>query len=288
MPNDSHLGVSSARSPRLLASQRHNHVLARLRIEGAARIIELAADLNVSDMTIRRDLAELEAQGLLRRVYGGAVHTAPATTSRERPLVRDKAPRNMRSIITVAEHYITPGTSIALAAGRISSHLAQRIATNVGLRPLTAVTNSLTVARVLRQGPEPRVQVILTGGTCTPAGLLVGPVARAGAMATLTALAFIEAAAVSSARGLEAASPEEAQTNRAFLDAAARTIALVSGVSGGDQPGLTPFASADSVDAIITDAPPTEADEGLRATEVIVTVPSVPKDAESGRRPMRT
>lgn len=255
----------------MLASQRQNHILTRLRADGAVRITELAPDLAVSDVTIRRDLGELEAQDFLLRVYGGAVLSAQrGTFSRERPTGPDHVPRTLRSIVAVAEQFITPGTSIALGEGMISTLLAQRIAANPDLRPLIAVTNSPSSALVLAQGPQPQVQIVRTGGSCVPAAL-APRVAHAGTTATLTALAFIEVAAVSSSRGLEAASPEAAEANRALLDAAARTIVLLSCTSGEHGPGLTTFASVKSVDAIVTDAHPPELDEDRQVAELIMT-----------------
>ncbi|MGD6454862.1 DeoR family transcriptional regulator, partial [Xanthomonas citri pv. citri] len=57
----------------MLASQRQERILAAVRSEGAARVADLVESLDVSDMTVRRDIAELARAGLVRRVHGGAV-----------------------------------------------------------------------------------------------------------------------------------------------------------------------------------------------------------------------
>ena len=56
----------------MLAQQRHNAIVAKVQEKGTVQVQDLAGLLNVSAMTIRRDLAELEEQGLLSRVHGGA------------------------------------------------------------------------------------------------------------------------------------------------------------------------------------------------------------------------
>lgn len=60
----------------MLAPERHELILRSLRRHGRLRVAELAAQLGVSAITVRRDLAELDAAGLLRRVHGGAIGTA--------------------------------------------------------------------------------------------------------------------------------------------------------------------------------------------------------------------
>lgn len=62
----------------MLAPERHELILRSLRRHGRLRVADLAAELGVSAITVRRDLAELDAAGLLRRVHGGAVGTTPA------------------------------------------------------------------------------------------------------------------------------------------------------------------------------------------------------------------
>ncbi|GAB3939704.1 substrate-binding domain-containing protein [Kribbella albertanoniae] len=62
----------------MLAQERHELILRSLRRHGRLRVGELVAELGVSAITVRRDLAELDGAGLLRRVHGGAIGTSPA------------------------------------------------------------------------------------------------------------------------------------------------------------------------------------------------------------------
>lgn len=93
----------------MLATQRHERILAGLRDHGAVRIADLTQDLGVSDMTVRRDLAELAEQGLLRKVHGGAV--SPQATSHE-PGFEAKstiALAEKRAIARAAVRLVSPG-----------------------------------------------------------------------------------------------------------------------------------------------------------------------------------
>ena len=71
---------------RLFQVQRHERLLTELHRLGAVRVRELARDLGVSELTIRRDIAALAARNLVNRVHGGA--TLP---SRSRPAGRPRA-----------------------------------------------------------------------------------------------------------------------------------------------------------------------------------------------------
>src|SRR5258707_10857073 len=62
----------------MLALERHELILRSLSRHGRLRVAELAGELGVSAITVRRDLAELDSAGLLRRVHGGAIGTSPA------------------------------------------------------------------------------------------------------------------------------------------------------------------------------------------------------------------
>src|SRR4051794_41306898 len=61
----------------MLASQRQDRILADVQAHGAVRVTDLVAALDVSDMTVRRDIGELARRGLVRRVHGGAVDARP-------------------------------------------------------------------------------------------------------------------------------------------------------------------------------------------------------------------
>ncbi len=106
-------------SGRTLAQQRHGLILDEIRRRGGARVAELADLLDVSDMTVRRDLDVLADAGLVTKVHGGA--TMPDHHSAEEPGFEAKSLRNTdekSAIARVAAGLVTPGLAIGITAGR--------------------------------------------------------------------------------------------------------------------------------------------------------------------------
>ena len=121
----------------MLASQRQERILAAVRADGAARVADLVESLDVSDMTVRRDIAELARAGLVRRVHGGAVAPdAPGRPDRRARLRRQAlagpAPRRRRSPAP-RWRTIEPGQAIALSAGTTTYLLAELLAPDAGI-----------------------------------------------------------------------------------------------------------------------------------------------------------
>jgi DeoR/GlpR family transcriptional regulator of sugar metabolism len=161
----------------MLARQRQALILDRIRESGAVRVAELARELEVSDMTVRRDLEILHDRGLLEKVHGGATALSPlalfepgfaAKSSLQQP---EKA-----AIAAAAAELIEPGMAIAISAGTTTHAMAARVADIPGV---TVVTNAIGLAEVLHRVGRRDQTVILTGGTRTPSEALVGPFAVA-------------------------------------------------------------------------------------------------------------
>src|SRR3954471_8349082 len=101
----------------MLAAQRQSWILEEVRRHGAVRVTELVAALNVSDMTVRRDLDALAEQGLVTKVHGGAT---PGGGSTDEPSFSVKAARQRRAkeaIARAAAELVRPGTAIGVSAG---------------------------------------------------------------------------------------------------------------------------------------------------------------------------
>ncbi|MBD5786900.1 DeoR/GlpR transcriptional regulator [Cellulosimicrobium terreum] len=237
----------------MLASQRQERILAEIRDQGAVRIADLTQELEVSDMTIRRDLMDLADQGLVRKVHGGAV--APHTTAHE-PGFAAKSTREAtekRSIAEAAARLIAPSSSVALSAGTTTHLLAAHIVASPQLRPLTVVTNSLPVAETLYRANDPRLETILTGGSRTPSDALVGPLAEAALAGLRVDQAFLGAHGVDPDVGLTTPNLDEAATNRALISSAGRTVVLADHTKWHTT-GLRVFATFADVDVLVTDA----------------------------------
>jgi DeoR family fructose operon transcriptional repressor len=221
----------------------------RLQAAGSVSIPEAAIELNVSEMTIRRDLAELEERGTARRVRGGAVPTGAQTfEARHRRRARAKGQ------IAAKLLELVPDTgAVAFDASSTVMRLAASLA---GARDLTVVTNGPDAFSTL-QG-RPGVTPILTGGRLDPAtGSLVGPIASRAA-AQFTVDRFITSAAgIEHAVGATEATLEDAEVKRAFA-AGAREVVLAVDASKLDQRGMAIALPWDEIDVLVTDLDPND------------------------------
>ena len=257
----------------MLATQRQERILQEIRVHGAARVTDLVAALDVSDMTVRRDIADLARRGLVQRVHGGAVG-APATAHEPGfAAKRSLAAGQKAAIARAALDWVTPGSAIALSAGTTTHALAELIARTPALRPLTVVTNSLPVADTLHAaGRHPAhpgagrdLDVVLTGGVRTPSDALVGPVADAALAQLRVDRVFLGVHGLGP-DGLTTPNLAEAQTDRALIACAAEVL-VVADRSKWGVVGLARIAPLDAVDVLVTDHVP---DEARAVTEAAV------------------
>jgi DeoR/GlpR family transcriptional regulator of sugar metabolism len=240
----------------MLAQQRHARILHEVQARGTVHVHDLAELLDVSAMTVRRDLAELDEQGLLNRVHGGAESTA----STLEPAYAEKMSLHAGSKAAIAgraAQLVRPGHSVAFSAGTTCTRIAQEITGPHRVGELTVVTNSLPVAeeffrsrnRSRHEGGEPRV--LLTGGERTPSDALVGPLADAALAELHVDLLFLGAHGAGEA-GLTTPNLNEARTNRALVRAARQVVAVFDHSKWGVT-GLSGFARWGEVDTVITD-----------------------------------
>lgn len=140
---------------------RQRSIVGRLRARGTASTDELASLLGVSIATVRRDLIDLERQGALRRVHGGAVVPGPgddADAERGFAEVAATDAGDKRSVARRAAALVADGDCVVLDIGTTTMMLAQELRG----RPVTVVTASLAVLDVLRD--DPTVELVLLGG----------------------------------------------------------------------------------------------------------------------------
>ena len=139
----------------MLSAHRHAQIRRALATGERVRAAELAARLAVSTETIRRDLELLEAQGLLRRVHGGAV---PFRLDEEQPLLERSRirPREKLTIGRLAAGLIKDGMSLVVDTGSTTLAFARELLRH---RNLQVTTNSLDIAALLGRQKEMRVKV---------------------------------------------------------------------------------------------------------------------------------
>lgn len=249
----------------MLAPLRQEMILTRVRDRGAVRVTDLVSELDVSDMTIRRDITELARQGLVRRVHGGAVATGRPTS--HEPGFRakqDLAAAQKEAVARTVLSQLRPGQSVALSAGTTTHRVAQLIARTPELRPLTVVTNSLQAADALHCPDDRDLDVVLVGGIRTPSDALVGPVATATLARLRVDVLVLGVHGFDAEAGLTTPNLLEAETDTALVASAHRLVVAADHTKWGEI-GLARIAPLDAVDVFITDeALPTHAADLVR------------------------
>ena len=259
----------------MLAARRREEILARLGQDGGVRVSDLVAALGVSDMTIRRDLAQLAEDGLLEKVHGGALalSEADAVTSATEPGFEAKSVRRLAEKEAIARHaasMVRPGWAIAVSAGTTTHALARHLA---AVPRLTVVTNSVWVADVLHHEAEPGSTVLLTGGQRTPSDALVGPMAVTALRSMHLDAAFLGVHGMDPDAGFTTPNLLESDTNRAMVASSRRLVVLADSTKWGTV-ALSSMAPLGAAHRLVTDVGlPTSAREQLgEAVEDLVVV----------------
>jgi DeoR/GlpR family transcriptional regulator of sugar metabolism len=259
----------------MLARQRQALILDRVRQDGAVRVADLVRELEVSDMTVRRDLEILHEQGLLEKVHGGA--TAPSRLTSYEPAFATKSALQQgekTAIAAEAVAMVEPGMAIAISAGTTTYALAGRVAEVPGV---TIVTNSLRVAEILYQAGRRDQTVILTGGVRTPSEALVGPFGIAQLRTVHLDLVFMGVHGMNAKAGFTCPNLMEAETDRAMIEAGGRLVVIADHTKWGVV-GIASIARLDQADVLITDA-------GLDADAMALVREAIPDVIVAGGEP---
>ncbi|MBR7744570.1 DeoR/GlpR transcriptional regulator [Phycicoccus sp. BSK3Z-2] len=235
----------------MLAAQRQALIVAALDRDGVVRVSDLAEELGVSDMTVRRDLTTLQDEGMLVKVHGGARVMNQLSTAE--PSFAVKSRRSLpqkEAIAAAAADLVRPGDAIAISAGTTTLALARHL-TQVPY--LTVVTNSVWVANVLADDGHESTTVLLTGGQRTPSHALVGPLAVAALRSFHLDRCFLGVHGIHPEKGFTTPNLLEAETNRTMI-AAAGGLVVVTDSSKWDVVGLSSMATLEQAETVVTDS----------------------------------
>jgi DeoR/GlpR family transcriptional regulator of sugar metabolism len=234
----------------MLARQRQALILERVRETGAVRVAELARDLGVSDMTVRRDLEVLHEHGLIEKVHGGATILSALASFEPGFVAKSTLQQTEKSAIAAAAaERVEPGMAIGISAGTTTHALAARVADVPGV---TIVTNSVRVADVLHRAGRRDQTVILTGGTRTPSEALVGSFAVSQLRSVHLDQVFMGVHGMDARAGFTCPNLLEAETDRALIDAGRRLVVLADHTKWGVV-GIASIGSLDMADVLISD-----------------------------------
>ena len=231
----------------MLAGERHLEILKRIQDRGGIRVASLAKELAVTEETIRRDLERLDTEGKLRRIRGGALPLE--SDRRELPMsVREAVNLDKkRAIAAAAVRHILEGDVVALDASSTARELARLIPD----RPVTVISNSLSIASVLMNRSE--VRLICTGGFLdAPSMSFVGSLAEESLDRFHIKKLFFSCAGIDPVRGLSVTADEHAGIKKRMIDAADEVVLLADSTKFNTS-AVEFFARLTDVDTVITD-----------------------------------
>ena len=234
---------------------------------GFLRVTDAAAELGVSDVTIRGDLSALERRGALVRVHGGAMPVAAfREQSLETTLDRDAAAK--AAIGRRAARLLASGQAIYVDAGSTAMALARAIVERRDLHDLVVVTSGLTIALALEPA-VPRITVIVTGGTLRPLQhSLVNPFAAPMIASLRLDAAFIGCNGIHPVDGVTNLNLPDAEVKRLAMGASRRSILLADASKLG-RTDLAVIAGLSSFERLVT-AGPSEHRDALAAAGLVI------------------
>ena len=238
----------------MLAAQRQHLILQEVHNEGTVRVATLAARLDVSEMTIRRDIDALDAGGLVLRVHGGAARTdsfsalEPGFASKSALEQPAKA-----AIAAEALKLVQPGMTLLISGGTTTFELASMLPRNFDL---TVATNSVMVASSLAAreagGEDSGIRTLVLGGERTPSEALVGPLAVQAVSTIAADLCFMGAHGLDLQAGITSPNLLEAEVNAAMARAPSPLVVLADSSKYGVV-GLAGICALAAIHILVTD-----------------------------------
>lgn len=227
--------------------RRLEKIIEMLKIDGTITIKEIIDELNISDMTARRDLDALEADGLLTRTHGGA-HLITSKKPLEKTHIEKKIlnTKEKRDIAKKASSFIKDGDTIFIGPGTTLEHLALELKGH----KIRVITNSLPVFLILNNSET--IDLLLLGGEYREiTGAFVGSMASTNLKAMRFAKAFVSANAVTH-NSIATYSDKEGVIQQLALNNALEKFLLVDSTKF-DRYDFFNFYNIDQLDTIITD-----------------------------------
>ena len=229
-------------------TERHQHILTRLKKEGSVNVIDLCNELEVSSVTIRKDLKILEDRKLLFRTHGGGTLANPYTTDRpvtEKAMIHSS---EKLGIGAAAARLIEPNDCILIASGTTVLSLAKNIQPQGNL---TVVTAALNVAMELVQ--HPGIEVIqLPGIIRKTSSSVTGNFAEEMLNNFSFSKLFLGVDGIDAEFGLTTTNMMEAQLNKKMIAASQKTVVLADSSKFGKR-GFGRICGLEDIEQVITD-----------------------------------
>ena len=230
------------------SAQRYRIILDELEKKDFVSVQDFSKHLNVSEVTIRKDLKELESKNLIHRDHGGASPISSLIDDRhidekEKIMVDDKI-----RIVNAANQLLNKNDRIIIASGTTMLYFSRKISMT---EPLTVITSSVKVSLTLSYNPN--VEVIQLGGIIRKSSAsVIGPYSEHMLRGLMCNKLFIGVDGIGIDFGLTTSNIGEAILNQHMINAAKEVIVLTDSSKFGKQ-GFGKICDLDRVNHIITD-----------------------------------
>ena len=244
----------------MLNEERRRAILDIIRRDGRGLVKELSRSFRTSQVTIRKDLEALHAQGTVQRIHGGALPFREGALAD--PTLREKEKLFRKAklrIAAAAARMVKEGEVVILDSGTTTTAIARALR---HLANLTIVTNAVNIAAELA---GTQVEVILTGGTLRKNSFsLVGPAAEETLHHLNADILFLGVDGFDVKYGLTTPNLLEAKVNRVMVEAARQTVVVCDSSKFGRR-SLSLIVPASAAQKVITDKKAPKSD--LRAVK---------------------
>lgn len=214
-------------------SARWDHMLSLLARDRRLAVADVAAELGISESTVRRDFVEMEKAQLARRTHGGIVAVDVAYSLAAAPRGADAEGSAREAIASAASALVTPGQIVGFNGGRTTSATARRIVARPdvsgreGAPGLTVVCAALNIA--LESVLRPAVRTVVLGGVAEPHSFeLTGPMATATMRDLWLDVMFVGMIGLDVDAGLTCNSDAEAVVTRTMIGHSRRVVGLAT------------------------------------------------------------
>jgi DeoR family transcriptional regulator of aga operon len=229
-------------------TERHQFILTKLQKAGYVQVVDLCNELNVSSVTIRKDLKLLEDKNLLFRTHGGASMNNPYTVDKPVNEKEKLQASEKMKIGSAAAQTIEPNDSIIIASGTTVLALAKSIKPQNGL---TVITSALNVALELLH--HENVEIIQLGGILRrTSSSITGIYAQNMLTDFFCSKLFLGVDGIDIEYGLTTTSVVEAHLNRQMIKTSQKVIVLSDSTKFGRR-GFGRICGIEEVNQIITD-----------------------------------
>jgi DeoR family transcriptional regulator, aga operon transcriptional repressor len=232
----------------LLNEERRRAILELINREGRVLVNELATTFNTSQVTIRKDLEILHADGLLHRTHGGALPSREGALAD--PTLREKEKLHRKEKLRIAEvaaSMVSEGQVVILDSGTTTTAIARALRS---FHNLTVVTNAVNIVSEL-SGTD--VEVIVTGGALRKNSFsLVGPIAEETLRRLSADILFLGVDGFDVSYGLSTPNLLEAKVNRIMVEVSKTTVAVCDSSKFGRR-SLALIAPPIGMQHVITD-----------------------------------